>query len=397
MTPCGSTLSVAIHLTHNCNLRCSYCYTGEKFGWGMDSATVDRAVDFALEQAAAQQAEHLEIVFFGGEPLLRKDALYRVADRATERARGVRVSFKMSTNGLLLDDETIGELDQRQVFVSLSIDGPPEVQDRQRPDAAGHATGARLQEVIPRLLAWNPCTAVNCVIVPETAAKLDGSVRWLFGQGLAYVSTALDVSAAWDWGRLDELRRAYERLADWYVDRTLAGDKLYLSCFDERINTRTRGPLQRTERCSIGYRQFSIAPSGRLYPCVQFVRDDRDPTFAIGDIWNGFREPARSALASCSEAGRPECDGCMLLDRCSSWCACVNWQSTGRLDQASPIVCEHERLLMPIADRAANRLWRARNRTFLHKHYNPAFPVLEFAERVMIEEDCHGGKAPVSR
>lgn len=386
MPPNGGTVSATFHLTHNCNLRCVYCYTGEKSGPGMSETVADRAVDFALAEARAQDAEHLEIVFFGGEPLMRHDLLCRIADRAATHANGLRVSFKMSTNGILLSERVVRDLAARGVYVSISLDGDPTTQDEQRPDAGGHGTAARLEEAIARLLAWNPCAHVTCVVVPASADRLDRSVPWLFARGFSYVSTTLDYAAPWTTEDLARLRDAYTRLADWYVEQTLAGKKFYLSCFDERIRTRTRGPLDKSERCSIGFRQFSIAPSGRLYPCVQFVREDRDDGFAIGDVERGFDADRRTALSCGSEAPKAECDGCALLPRCSSWCACVNWQSTGRIDRASPLVCEHERLLMPIADDAANRLWRRRHAGFLHKHYNPAFPVLSFAERLVIRE-----------
>ena len=221
------------------------------------------------------------------------------------------------------------------------------------------------------------------------SARLDESVEWLFERGFAYIQVALDYSADWTRGDLKQLRSAYQRLADWYVDRTRAGKKFYLSCFDTRIRSWARGPLDRTERCFIGSRQFSIAPSGRLFPCVQFVQEDQDDRFVIGDVFNGFDSTKQGRIACCAEQEKPECGGCALLDRCSSWCACVNWQSTGRIDQASPVVCEHERLLMPIADEVANRLWRKRDANFLHKHYNPAFPILSFAEQLVIEEESH--------
>ncbi|MBA3762946.1 MAG: SPASM domain-containing protein, partial [Chthoniobacterales bacterium] len=181
-------------------------------------------------------------------------------------------------------------------------------------------------------------------------------------------------------------RMSYERLATWYEERTLAGERLYLSCFDERIRTRTHGPLAEEERCQMGRRQFSIAPSGRLYPCIQFVREDDDPTYALGDVLQGFDSDRRRAVSGCADGEKAECGGCALRARCSSWCACINFLSTGRIDQASPVLCEHERLLMPIADGVANRLWKQRDPLFLHKHYNPAFPVLEYAERLTLRE-----------
>jgi uncharacterized protein len=382
-------LSVTWHLTHNCNLRCVYCYTGAKFGSGMTDAVADRAVEFSLAEAERAGVEHLETVFFGGEPLVRADLLFSVVDRIRARAGARRVSFKMSTNGTLLTRSVVDELRRREVYVSISLDGDPATQDAQRPDAQGRGTSARLEEAIDLVLAWNPCTAVNCVVTPQTAGRLDRSLQWLQRRGFKYLSSALDYSAEWTTEDLAALKGSYERLADWYVAETLRGRKFYLSPIDEKIRTRTRGPLDREERCSIGTRQFSISPSGRLYPCVQFVKEDHDPRFVLGDVFTGFAEEKRRAVSSCSESPKPECGGCALSDRCSSWCACVNWTSTGSIDKASPVVCAHDQMLMRIADDAANRLWKKRDPLFIHKHYNPAFPVLSFVEDIVVKELTH--------
>src|SRR5689334_18005105 len=111
--PGPSTLSVTWHLTHNCNLRYAYCYTGEKFGSGMSDAVAERALEFSLAEADRGGAGHLETVFFGGEPLLRSDLLFRVVDRIRSRSGSRRVSFKMSTNGTLLTREVVDALRQR--------------------------------------------------------------------------------------------------------------------------------------------------------------------------------------------------------------------------------------------------------------------------------------------
>ena len=64
-------------------------------------------------------------------------------------------------------------------------------------------------------------------------------------------------------------------------------------------------------------------------------------------------------------------------------------QTPGGLGEASPVVCQHERILLPVADRVGNRLWARRDSNFLHKHYNPAFPVLSFAEQIVMQEREH--------
>ncbi|MCF6177591.1 MAG: SPASM domain-containing protein [Victivallaceae bacterium] len=381
-----STQSVALHLTHNCNLRCSYCYAGRKMAQSMDRATIDQIVAFSLNEAERRQVSQLDVIFFGGEPLLELELLCYACDKFITQASDINISFSLSTNGLLLTPETLETLSQKRIYISVSIDGIPDVQDKQRPLPTGAGSSAFLLDVIPHLLKWNPCADVRCVVTPHSAAQLDKSVQWLAAQGFAYITTALDYSAGWTKSDLFVLKEALERLADWYCRKMQAGESLYLSCFDERISTRTKEPLQCSERCAIGIRQYSIAPSGNLYPCVQFVQDDTSDKLTIGDIWQGFDETKRNAIYNCAAKDKKECKGCKVKERCSSWCACANWSSTGKIDAASPVVCEYERIIIPIADTIGNRLWKNRSKTFVHKFYNPAFPVLNFAEQLIIKE-----------
>ena len=380
---------VAFHLTHHCNLACPYCYAGAKSRGRMDDETAESAIRFALAEARDRGVGRLDVIFFGGEPLLELDLLCRICDRFAEAASGVEVSFSLSTNGVLLTPEVIERLAGRRIYVSLSLDGPPEVHDRQRPFPGGRGSSAALAEAAPRLLRWNPCAEARCVITPSSANVADRSVRWIAGMGFAYISTALDYSADWNRESLGEFEASLRRLADWYCARTEAGDPLYVSCFDERIRTRTDEPLRGCDRCGVGLRQYSIAPSGRLYPCVQFVGEDAPGEFVIGDIRNGFDEAARVSVYNRALAAKPECAGCAVADRCASWCACTNFAATGGIDRVGPLVCEVERIVLPIADDIGNRLWRRRARTFVHKFYNPAFPVFNWAENTIMEEVDH--------
>jgi len=373
-------LSATFHLTHQCNLRCMYCYTGEKLNIPMSKATADKGIDFVFLEARKNGIEKLLIMFFGGEPLIEKELLLHIADRVIREKGDIEVNFQMSTNGTLLTPDLLDELLRRRIYISLSIDGSPEVNDRQRPNAAGKGTSKMIEKAGRLLLSRNPATNVTCVITPESAPHAAESVDWIFGQGFKYITTTLDYSGAWTTDDMAALKKSYQQLAVWYERKMKAQQRFYLSAFDERIQSRTMNPLQPTERCLIGYKQFSIAPDGELYPCITFVTTEKIPEFMIGHIEHGFNEDCRDYISRASEKEKPECAGCAIKDRCSSWCACVNYMSTGSVEQASPVVCHHEKILMPIVDKVANRLWKKRSRMFVHKHYNPVYPIISHIE-----------------
>lgn len=374
---------VNLHVTQDCNLRCDYCYASPKRQQHMSLDVARAAIDLA-----EREAQDIHIVFFGGEPLLQRGLIEQVValceSRALEGKSGY--GFQIATNGVLLDDEFLHFAKQHRVSISVSLDGCEAAHDQHRHLPSGAPSWALVSEQLPALVRSHPYAHVQLVISPDTAALLAESLSLVFSSGFRFVSTTLDYSAAWTRSALRTLGKAYRQAATLYVDKTLAGDRFFLSCFDARIRTRVRGPCRPAERCAIGMRQFSVAPSGRLYPCVQFVRDDSDASWAIGEVQTGFDEEARRELHACSEADKQQCVGCALEPRCMNWCACVNWATSGRVNEVSPILCEHERLLVPIADAAAAVLYRRRNSAFVEKHYNAAFPILSVLEDILEEQ-----------
>ncbi|MBI5531645.1 MAG: radical SAM protein [Deltaproteobacteria bacterium] len=370
---------VNLHVTGDCNLRCDYCYASPKTRARMDRATARQAVSLA-----ASQATDVHVMFFGGEPLLERSLIEQVVQDCELGLCGqARFYFQVVTNGTLVDDDVVAWAAQHQVSISVSLDGCREAHDRHRTLSGGEGSFAQTVRSIPLLLANNPYLHVQMVISPDTASLLPQSLEFVFGLGVRHVSTSINYQGPWDRSSLERLGHAYEKAARLYEKKTLRGDRFFLSCFDARIRTRVRGPCTEEERCTAGMHQFSVSPSGRIYPCVQFVGDDQGGGHVLGHVSTGFEPLARERFHEASEAAKPQCQGCALLGRCSCWCACVNWATTGNLAQVSPVLCEHERMLMPMADVLASRLFSRRNTMFIHKHYNAAFPILSVAEDIL--------------
>ena len=344
-----------------------------------------KSLQFVLDEARKVHVKYLDITFFGGEPLIEAALLFWLAD-SFKRAlpTGMTLSFRLSTNGSLLTEQMMEALSQRDIYVSLSVDGPPQIQDAQRPNSVGKGSSSGIEKAIPILLRANPCASVTTVLTPSSAAFAAESIDWLYLKGFRYFNLTLDYGAAWTMGDMHVLEKSYRKIASWYEQKMRDNQRFYLSCFDERIRSHTQGPPHVEERCNLGFRQFSIAPDGALYPCVQFVTTETLPEFMIGHVLHGgFDENCRQHLHSCSEKPKDACNACALQGRCASWCSCINFASTGTVTQASPVVCYHERTLMPLVDAMANRLWRKRNRLFLHKHYNPLYPMIDYLEHLV--------------
>ncbi len=367
--------SASLGLTHACNLRCKYCYAGEKSGRKVSLKTARQAIDFLAQHSD----DRCLVTLFGGEPLLVFELLRETVVYAHE-TYPKRFSFRLATNGTLVTDEVLTFFAEHEVLFSLSIDGSPEQQNLSRPTAAGDGSYEAVAANLDRILKYNPYTIAVSVINPEIAPMLADGVKHLFGLGFKYVVQTLDYSSRWQSSDILVLKNQYAELAKFYYDLLAAGAKIYYGPFDERIKTWAQKPYRLGELCDLANSQISIAPSGRIYPCVQFVGDDRDHEYAIGNVFDGFDEARRSELVSQNMQERSSCVGCDLHGRCTTYCGCVNWQTTGQLNQIPTIVCEHERMLMPIADKLANRLWKKNVALFKRKFYDKLYPVSSYLE-----------------
>ncbi|MET4920967.1 radical SAM protein [Streptomyces sp. PSRA5] len=142
-----------------CNLDCSYCYVynlGDE-GWKSQprrmTNTVMSAVIDQLGALSHSQSRSLSVVMHGGEPLL-------LGVGATERfVEGLKSSLRadaglhIQTNGVLLTNEFIDVFDRYDVGISISLDGPAELHDRNRRDRHGDGSHERVVAGVARLVA----------------------------------------------------------------------------------------------------------------------------------------------------------------------------------------------------------------------------------------------------
>ena len=350
-------MNFTLHLTADCNLSCRYCYeTHAKRR--MTEETAKKAVDLAFTYGHEMNGFSL----FGGEPMLERGVIESVCRCACEKAQatGTQMRFKMTTNGTLLDEPFLRFANEHHLEIALSHDGL--LQDVQRVTRDGKPTMARLEPIVDLLLRYQPNAVAMQTVMPSTVDRMAESVEWLYRRGFSRVNTAIDYrkDAGWDDDSMAELERQYARIADFSEahfdeERPL----LYLN-FLSKISAylNDRPCLE----CKLGMRQPSVAPDGTIYPCNQFLDD---PDYRMGDVQNGIDKDKQRAIYRASLDPEPDCEGCAIADRCRHHCACLNYSLTGRMHEVAPVQCEHERILIPIADDLAARLYERKSARFL--------------------------------
>ena len=234
-------------LTHACNLRCRYCYAGEKSDRSMSKNTAMLALRFLAEHSE----DRCLITFFGGEPLLCYDLLKEIV-RHCRSEYGDRFRFRFTTNGILLDRQKIEFCRDHGIEISVSVDGTESQHDLNRHDFQGRGSYRAILERLTDLLEIAPSTLASSTLCPNTADSLADGVIDLFRIGFRYVVQSLDYSAPWEESHVEVMRQGYSRLADYYGDEILRGANIYYSPFEDHIRTWTGQHFRPGRICEMG-------------------------------------------------------------------------------------------------------------------------------------------------
>lgn len=369
-------MNLTLCLTHDCNLRCVYCYAGRKEARRMSWATAKRAVDFALEQTLRRAhvmglPPEAQVGYFGGEPLLEWDVLQRSAAYADEESArlGVALTKTVTTNASLLDAARAEWLRLHGFYVGLSLDGNAAMHDtlRRYPDGSGsHAACAAA------LAHYRGCEARAEVIVvadPRNVSHLSESVEWLIAQDIWNIAVNPNFYVEWPEAALNEWKNAYGKIGEFYAGCYRRGLPVRVNVFDGKIRVRVKDGYAACDTCGFGIDEVAVAPSGNLYPCERIVGDDTNEALRIGTVFDGFDAARRAAVAACRGNTVEACKACPVQARCMNWCGCINYATTGAANRVAGIVCFHERMAIEAADRVAAALFAEHNPAFLEKFY----------------------------
>lgn len=366
-------MDLTLFLNHRCNLRCTYCYTGRKFHRPMTREVAHQAIDFALPLA---ERGFLLLSFFGGEPLLELDLMEQALEYAILRCEeeGKRFFPAVATNGTVLNQRILDLLSRHQFQVQVSLDGCALSQDATRRFRNGRSSHARVEANLLRMQAEGLSPRVISVIDPKNAAHIGPSFDYLMDLGLRHIHFSPNYLGPWDEQNCETFEQALEDLATRYINRLRSGQDVRLDPLNGKIVTHLNKGYKEKNLCKFGQLEFTVAPSGRIYPCDRLVCEDDNPEICIGHVQQGLDKERRDRMVANKNQPDAECEACDLRPRCMHWCGCANFETTGDVGQVSPMVCWFERCFIAEADRVANTLYGEKDPTFLRRFYIPELP-----------------------
>lgn len=341
-------MNLTLHLTERCNLDCSYCVNDKH------NAVMPENVLFAACDLAFSRGSSAGICFFGGEPLLEKELIYKAFDYCAEKSKitGKKINYKMTTNGTLLNEEFISRAAKEKLEIGISFDGL--AQDICRRYIDGSGTFSVLEEKAKLLLKKLPMSYAMLTLAPQAVHKFADSVRYLHSLGFHRVTATIAYGKRVSWTDEDmsALKNEFLKISDFYTSLFIKGERFFFSPFDSKIRECISG-FNPSERCHLGLRQMPVSTDGKLYACTQFMGDEE---YCFGDVFNGVSEKAVVRVSR--KSSMPvECEECDLKTRCTNSCGCMNRLETGNEHKVSPTQCTYERMLIEICDNMANMLF----------------------------------------
>jgi uncharacterized protein len=352
----GVVKALCLHIAHTCNLNCSYCFASQGKYQGeralMSLEVGKRALDFLIENSKGRT--NLEVDFFGGEPLMNFDVVKELVKyaRIREKETGKKFRFTLTTNGVLIDDDVIDFANREMHNVVLSLDGRKEVHDKFRVDYAGNGSW---EKIVPKFQKLVEKRGGKNYYMRGTFTHHNpdflNDIKEMLRLGFRELSMEPVVCSPDDPSALTEedlpiVLEQYERLAELMQNERKKGSPF---TFYHYMIDLKGGPCiyKRVSGCGSGTEYMAVTPWGDLYPCHQFVGDEK---FLLGNIWDGVKNTeVQNQFFKCNVYSRPECNDCWAKLYCSGGCAANAYHATGSINGTYEYGCKLFRKRMECA------------------------------------------------
>lgn len=330
--------ALCLHVAHTCNLNCGYCFASQGKYHGeralMSFEVGKRALDFLVENSGSRT--NLEVDFFGGEPLMNWQVVKDLVKyaRSIEKDAKKNFRFTLTTNGMLIDDDVIDFANKEMHNVVLSLDGRKEIHDAVRVDYAGNGSFDKIVPLFQKFIKARgdgeyymrgTFTHAN----PDFTKDINEMLSLGFNKlSMEPVVCKKDDVAALSDEDIEIVLKEYEKLAFDMLEKQRQG-KPYT--FYHYMIDLKGGPCvyKRISGCGSGTEYMAVTPWGDLYPCHQFVGDDK---YKLGNVFDGVtNNEVREDFRSCNVYAKQECRDCWAKLYCSGGCAANAYHATGSI------------------------------------------------------------------
>jgi uncharacterized protein len=367
-------LTVWLHVTNECNLRCHYCYIYKTHEY-MPNEVGRRSVDAILRSAQKRHIKIVQLKYAGGEASLHMMSVIALHDYAVQQASeyGITVSAVMLSNGVVLSQQSIEALKARQIAVTISLDGLGSYHDGERPLIGGQGSSKYVLRTIDRLLANMLIPSLSVTVSLRNLLGLPDFMEYILAHDLPF---SLNYYRANDFSTFDAdlnfsdqqiiaaMRSTFAVIEKNLPERSLLGSLL------DKANMSTTH--HRT--CGVGQNYLVINQRGGVAKCQMDIQrtvttiDSADPLKFVRDDHDGIQ--------GLNVEEKEGCRTCSWRYWCTGGCPMLTYRSTGRYDVKSPYCNIYTTLFPDVLRLEALRLRR----------YAPSFALNDSKKALFMQE-----------
>lgn len=318
--------TMVLEVAQDCNLRCTYCYAeGGAYGGEpqlLSPQMARKAVRLLIREAGDREV--VTLVLFGGEPLLNMPAVEAAVEEAVLRGEetGKRVQISLTTNGTLLKPEIIDFLQRHHVSVAVSLDGPPDLHDANRPDVAGQGSYAKVLSNLEDLLDNSTApVAARVTLTPGQWLRIEEVFDHLMGLGFHEVGIAPASPITTDLlpsiVQEEELLEGFAAMTHRFKREAEKGRILPFSNILDLLGRLHLGQTK-SVACGAGFGYLAVDADGNFFPCHRLAGEE---SFRVGNLDTGADvEKIMSSLATLTEGKKEMCSDCWARTLCTGGC-----------------------------------------------------------------------------
>lgn len=347
-------------VTENCNLGCLYCFKGEMYTQNMSLDTMKKALEWLLE--ASGPAESVNCNFMGGEPTMRWKEISQFVPWARRRgaARGKQVTFSMTSNLTLWNDEIRTCVDRYGFGVLMSIDGCPEVQDGQRPAKNGKKVSETVEYWAKSMLKSRPKSTARSTFHPKFVDKFCESMIYLQSIGFQETAVSLSEYHLWNQEQLETLQEQLNKTVDFVVEchrkeipYNITGFKFLINKLIDRRATERETEIEfQAAPCGAGKGYMMVDYTGDIWPCHRFDGADTaagaNGKFRLGNIFQaGFNHSLQKAFVDFDHGKmhKDSCTKCPVNPVCGGYCPAANLSDSGSIYTPHDVYCAWSQMM----------------------------------------------------
>jgi len=358
-------LECTLYLTNSCNAACVYCYSERlRGGRKAEGAMTPRQIETIVAQVLRSPFARINFFLYGGEPMMAPELMAQVVDTVHRHNQllGKTVTFNTTSNGTLLDARRIDLLKEKGIGIGVSFDGPPEIQNRNRPFKDTRPSFDEVMKGLERLTRAEVSFAVTSTVVDpgDIEPTLDFFLKEQVAHRIRLAPCVPEGNAEDQQTDYDDFARRFGeehlRAADRLLDHNrtspfwITDTQLFTAV--NNLITKERPDFCLRAPCGAAFGMIEFHPNGEIVTCDKHYYTGKLPPIGrVEDLERGdslgsmlARSPVIRQLQARVPDAIEECRGCTFKRFCESGCSLGSYLVFGSFLRKD-VLCEYRKVV----------------------------------------------------